>query len=301
MATTKGATGRPRLGSSRSSEGSGIQTFHPTVLDRPLGAKAGQMVHLRLHMSKGGTSMATSWFDQLAKRSARSAPPATSDSVAGPTRRQVLARGAVVAGAAWTAPMLMGVQPAYAAQSQCTGQDIFVMCPTGPGRCCPPGQTCFEGPPGVYFCQVPLGASCGNQGFGQCNGNTSRCNQPGGNPTTNPAICGGPGAVCGPGDVCVAPIECSGLRCGGVGAACTTDAECAPATTGGVPGTICVGTAPNRTCQLAPAGGVASRRDAEPTTRAPAPTATATPTPEPPPPPTTPPATPTTPSATPTP
>ena len=136
MATTRGATGTPRLGNPRSSEASGIQTFYPTVLDRPLGAKAGRMVHLRLHMSKGGTSMATSWFDQLAKRSARSAPPvATTDSVvAGPTRRQVLARGAVVAGAAWTAPMLMGVQPAYAGASQCPANTSF-RCVRGVASC----------------------------------------------------------------------------------------------------------------------------------------------------------------------
>ena len=196
--------------------------------------------------------MATSWFDQLAKRSARSAPPAaTTDSVvAGPTRRQVLARGAVVAGAAWTAPMLMGVQPAYAAQSQCTGQGIFVVCPGGSGICCPPGTQCFESPPATFICQAPLGGTCGNQGGnGQCNGNTSHCNQPGGNPNQNPnpSICGGPGAICSDGSVCVPTSPCSGGRCGGLGAPCTSDAQCAPRT-GNVPATICV----NGTCSPAP-------------------------------------------------
>ena len=237
--------------------------------------------------------MATSWFDQLAKRSARSAPPVgtTESVVAGPTRRQVLARGAVVAGAAWTAPMLMGVQPAYAGASQCPANTVFSVCPGDGGfLCCPAGEQCFENSenPGTYICQVPLGGVCGNQGFGQCNGNRSRCNQSGGNPNQNPSICGGPGTICSDGSICVPTSPCFGVRCGGVGAPCTSNSQCAP-TTGSVPGTTCV----NGTCQLATAtpGGANSRRDAGPTTQAPAPTATATQTPEPPPPSSTPPAT----------
>jgi len=236
--------------------------------------------------------MATSWFDQLAKRSARSAPPVgtTESVVAGPTRRQVLARGAAVAGAAWTAPMLMGVQPAYAGASQCPANTTFSVCPGGSFLCCPAGEQCFENSenPGTYICQVPLGGVCGNQGFGQCNGNRSRCNQSGGNPNQNPSICGGPGTICSDGSICVPTSPCFGVRCGGVGAPCTSNSQCAP-TTGSVPGTTCV----NGTCQLATAtpGGANSRRDAGPTTQAPAPTATATQTPEPPPPSSTPPAT----------
>ena len=190
--------------------------------------------------------MATSWFDQLAKRSARSAPPAaTADCVvAGPTRRQVLARGAVVAGAAWTAPMLMGVQPAYAGASQCPPPSIFSVCPGGSFLCCPAGSQCFESPPGTFICDVPLGATCDNQGNGQCNGGASRCNQPGGQ---NPSICGGPGANCLDGSVCVPTSPCFGGRCGGLGAPCTSDANCATRN-GNQPALICV----NGTCSRTP-------------------------------------------------
>ena len=185
------------------------------------------------------------WFDGLAKRSARSAQVAGSEagvSDGGLTRRQVLARGAVVTGVAWTAPMLLAARPANAVgASSCPPNNDFVVCPDGTSKCCPEGEVCGTFPNGDVDCSIPLGGVCGNQGQGvdTCNFGRSRCNQPTGNPAENPSICGGPGAVCDPDSteqVCIDGVECSDgtvggdMRCGGQGAACDGDEDCADAT-----------------------------------------------------------------------
>lgn len=193
------------------------------------------------------------WFDSLAKRSARAADTAGSEAAVaeGLTRRQVLARGAVVTGIAWTTPMLMSVRPAFAVgASQCPNNTTPSDCPDGSFLCCPSDgdETCLVDEDGENVCDIPPGGVCGNQGEGQCNGGLSRCNQPGGNPAQNPSICGGPGTVCGDGSICSPTSPCSdGLansfgdeRCGGQGAPCTSDTDCALETVN-QPATTCQG------------------------------------------------------------
>jgi hypothetical protein len=166
------------------------------------------------------------WFDERAKASARQQPA----TAAGLSRRQLIQRGALVTGAAWTAPMLLTATPAWAGASQCQGQDVFVMCPPNQatGICCAPGKSCFINANGTYFCDIPLGGNCGNAGNGICNGGNSRCNDQhkGGN------ICGGAGADCDlPNTVCFGGGVCStgaNPMCGGAGATCTNDTQCYP-------------------------------------------------------------------------
>lgn len=186
------------------------------------------------------------WFDGLAKRSARSASVTTPEPSQGMTRRQVITRGAVVTGAAWTAPMLLGVRPAFAGASTCTAAaPVYSVCPDNTFKCCPTGKTCVvDVKTGTNVCDVPAGGICFNQGQGQCNGGASRCNQP---KAQNPSICGGPGTVCGDGSVCSPTSPCSvGLtnsngddRCGGQGAPCASNADCAGKTVD-QPATTCV-------------------------------------------------------------
>lgn len=194
-----------------------------------------------------------SWFDNAAKRSARAD---AAEEGTGLSRRQVLARGAVVTGAAWTAPMLLAVRPAFAGMSLCTGKEVFKPCTGGTSMCCLPTEECGPDASGTVVCSVPLGGTCGNQGQGQatCNFGQSRCNQPGGNPATNPSICGGPGARCDNGEICIATSPCStGLntvgdkRCGGQGSLCRVGSnDCANATIN-QPATTCVATSPDST------------------------------------------------------
>lgn len=174
------------------------------------------------------------WFDDLAKRSAQRASSAEPGS--GLSRREVLARGAVVAGVAWTAPMLMATQAAAQGLSACpTGQ----LCgDAGNQICCPNSTDTCNIIDGTPTC-TPVGeagGSCGNMGQGvcnqpyKCNGNTNQCNN-----CAEPNICGGEGAEC------CAESECfteGGLTCvqqtGGDGVQatgfcrrpCTTDANC---------------------------------------------------------------------------
>lgn len=194
-----------------------------------------------------------SWFDGAAKRAARSAAnfEAPAGEADGLTRRQVLARGAVVTGVAWTAPMLMSVRPAFAGASMCEPGEDYSVCPDMVTfLCCPPKQgeptECLLDENNMNVCDIPPGGVCGNQGEGQCNGGRSRCNQPGGNPAVNPSICGGPGTVCSDGSVCSPTSPCSvGLpnsfgddRCGGQGSPCTSDTDCAEKTVN-QPATTC--------------------------------------------------------------
>ena len=253
MATTRGATGTPRLGNARSSEGFGDPNIlsncsrqaswrqgrangslaltyvqgghhHGHILVRSTGQAIGTVgTSRRDHRQRGSRSHAPTGARPWCGRCRRSLDRAHADGRTAGLRRRI--------------PM------------PCQRRSLSV-CPGGSGLCCPPGEQCFETAPGTFICQVPLGGVCGNQGFGQCNGNTSRCNQPGGNPAQNPSICGGPGTVCSDGSLCVPTSPCSGARCGGVGAPCTSDANAhlRPA--------ICPRpyAALNGTCQVTPAG-----------------------------------------------
>jgi len=150
------------------------------------------------------------------------------------SRRQVLARGAVITGVAWTAPALLAARPAFAGASICPNQqgaEFFQICATRPiTEVCCPNRTdlCFVLANGQTVCQPPLGALCGNRGNGQCAGNTARCDQPANDKEQPFGICGGPGAQCGPSEVCLFK-NCSATdsRCGGLNATCTDNKECA--------------------------------------------------------------------------
>ncbi|MDT7537983.1 MAG: hypothetical protein QOI82_1568 [Actinomycetota bacterium] len=136
------------------------------------------------------------WFDELAKKSAKSSvlPSVAQHEL---SRRSLLAKGALVAGAAWTAPMLLGAQPAFAGLSTC---QTFICTQTGGSICCPNStDTCNADTNNNPVCTVihDLGGSCGNQGQGvcnhpyKCNGNNKQCNH-----CTRPNICGGEGSQC---------------------------------------------------------------------------------------------------------
>lgn len=165
------------------------------------------------------------WFDGLAKRSARTAEP---ESV-GLTRRQVLARGAVVTGVAWTAPMLLTATPAWAVTSCPKKGEVPTTCPGGAESiCCPAGQGCFK-VNGKFVCDLVVGATCGNNGFGTCNGGLSTCNQACNSGRT--PICGGAGSTCGNNADCAEGRTCASSGfCGGVGAVCTSNDQCSPGT-----------------------------------------------------------------------
>lgn len=158
------------------------------------------------------------WFDGLAKRSARAEQP----DEAGLTRRQVLARGALVTGAAWTAPMLLSATPAWAVTSCPQAGDVPAACPgNAESICCPTGQTCIRntGPGREYVCNIPLGADCGNNGYGtNCNEGRSTCNQACN--TGRRPICGGAGATCDDDTDCFQSNCGTSGYCGGVGAVC---------------------------------------------------------------------------------
>lgn len=167
------------------------------------------------------------WFDGLAKRSAR----VEQSDEAGLTRRQVLARGALVTGAAWTAPMLLTATPAWAAHSCPKAGEAASDCGDGTDKCCPTDERCFKifKPNGTftYECQLPVGAPCGNRGFGSCNGGRSTCDQA--CSTDRTPICGGPGSTCGGNADCADGRDCSPSGfCGGVGADCSLTMPCSP-------------------------------------------------------------------------
>ena len=166
----------------------------------------------------------SSWFDGLAKRSART----EASDATGLTRRQVLARGAVVTGVAWTAPMLLTAQPAWAVTSCPKRGEVPTACPNGAQSiCCPDGQGCFKDG-NKFVCDIVVGALCGNRGFGTCNNGFSKCNQVC-NSLRLP-ICGGAGSTCRDNADCAEGRNCSGGFCGGVGADCSLTSPCSPGT-----------------------------------------------------------------------
>lgn len=142
------------------------------------------------------------WFDGYARRSARSSTRgAVSNS--GATRRQVLVGGALMTGAAWTAPALLSASPAWAVAS-CPGD--AVRCGTD-NHCCPAtptGTAKYTCPTKTNVCTAPgeVGGSCQNNGAGGagCAANSVHCNN------ATPNICGGPGAQCAAGTDCASGV-----------------------------------------------------------------------------------------------
>ena len=172
------------------------------------------------------------WFDDFARKSARgSATAAAADAVgsSGMTRRDVLVRGSLVAGVAWTAPMLMSTRAYAAGVSTCASTHICYP-NTANAFCCPSSLTgrnafqCYATSGGSVGCAGPgaAGGFCPNSGAGTggcdtglfCNGNASsndcRC--------TQPDTCGGYGSKCtvgnsatqcSPGYVCIGSGFCT--------------------------------------------------------------------------------------------
>ena len=173
------------------------------------------------------------WFDETAKSAARRDVAGTQHE--GMTRRTVITRGAVVAGVAWTAPMLMQTR-AYAGMSMCPAPGVYCAGTSGIPQCCPVGTLCnIDLVTGVPTCAAvgTPGGTCGNQGNGnggctlaKCNGNDNQCNG-----CAKPNICGGESAYCGTGgDVCASGLECTAFgsvagkkHCRRV---CTVDSDC---------------------------------------------------------------------------
>lgn len=169
------------------------------------------------------------WFDELAKRSARRSVPSVAEvsSTDGMSRRDVIVKGAAVAGVAWTAPMLMSTRAHAYGVSTCPPDQICGPI-TEQQFCCPQKVTtsggthqCFEDN-GVYGCAPPRepgGICVGNNGSGTsscvdgvfCNGNANsndcRC--------TQPNTCGGYGSTCTAGGAksCSPGFTCSGGFC----------------------------------------------------------------------------------------
>lgn len=173
------------------------------------------------------------WFDETAKTAARRDGAGAQHE--GMTRRTVLTRGAVVAGVAWTAPLLMQSR-AYAGASACASGTIpcFGTMGNTTVACCAAGTTCnTDGTTGAPTCapaQSP-GGTCGNQGNGnggcnlaKCNGDAKQCNG-----CAAPNVCGGESAFCANQGECA-----SGLFCTPAGSdlgnhcrrKCTTSAGC---------------------------------------------------------------------------
>lgn len=171
------------------------------------------------------------WFDEKAKSAARrDVAPSPREGV---TRRTVLTRGAVVAGVAWTAPILMQTR-AYAGASLC-GPGTFVcqglqtVNPTV--KCCLSmtstyaGDTCTTDSTGTPTCIPPgtAGGICTNSGVGVCtdpNGVKSNCNgqfsPPQCNSCSAPHICGGEAAQCDSTIKCAPGLFCVMSQNGGV-------------------------------------------------------------------------------------
>jgi len=157
------------------------------------------------------------WFDSRAKRMARSGTQGAVSDATGPTRRDVLVRGAVITGTAWTVPMLMTAPAAAQAATsplRCPAGETESTCPPGTigprTRCCPRDSSCGTSSVGVNGCvdDTVAGGNCGNSGNGQCGtgGQGPRCN---GQPKPF-NVCGGPGAGCGatPSENCAPGLTC---------------------------------------------------------------------------------------------
>ncbi len=160
------------------------------------------------------------WFDERAKSSARRSSndlrALNVDPVAevGLSRRDVLKRGGIVAGVAWTAPVLMSVMTPAAAVSPCPPNTQACTTTSGSTICCPipasgiPPDTC---PDGECIPAGELGGFCLNNGMGAggCNDDDNKCNNPGPGPEGR-GICGGPGSFCETDAQCFGDLECTG-------------------------------------------------------------------------------------------
>ena len=154
------------------------------------------------------------WFDETAKSVARRDVAGTS--YEGVTRRTVITRGAVVAGVAWTAPLLMQTR-AYAGSSMCASTEVYCPGTAGTPLCCPVGTNCTvdfnTGIPSCALINLP-GGTCSNQGVGECNTNgpgpKSNCNGKLDqcNGCSTQYICGGEAAPCNTVDVCAPNLAC---------------------------------------------------------------------------------------------
>lgn len=188
-------------------------------------------VRCRLPRVKWGAQTVAGWFDSLAKRSARRASE-PAEQASGLSRREVIGRGALVAGVAWTAPMLMATQAAAVGASvcpldqQCQGTNNF--------ECCAPDDICNVLDDGTAVCSAPGegGGSCGNMGQGicdapfKCNGNSNQCNN-----CADPNICGGEGAQCCSQEECFGDFVCTSQDAAAGGASfcrqeCVSNGDC---------------------------------------------------------------------------
>jgi len=155
------------------------------------------------------------WLDRLARRAAtRGVEPAAAQPAPGASRRDFLKKAAVVAGAAWTVPVM---QTALApAASASPGSMKGQPCTTplaDEGKLCGDGSRCHLGVCGSTGAICGSGANCIS------------------------GVCSGGFCVVAPGGSCSANADCqynncsAGGTCGGVGATCFTvgaDPACAP-------------------------------------------------------------------------
>ena len=195
------------------------------------------------------------WLDRLARRAAtRGVEPAAAQPAPGASRRDFLKKAAVVAGAAWTVPVMQtALAPAASASpgsmksEPCTTPlaDEGKLCGDGSrchlgvcgstGAICGSGANCISGVCSGGFCVVlPLGGTCAadaNCEPGLTCGTTFKA------PATS-TVCGGLGAVCNPSlntptgnPACAAGVQCgsggaNANKCGGQNAPCATNNQC---------------------------------------------------------------------------
>ena len=180
------------------------------------------------------------WFDETAKSAARRDVAGTQHE--GMTRRTIITRGAVVAGVAWTAPLIMQTR-AYAGASACPTGTIVCTGTLGRQTCCTSTETCSVDNTGLPTCipQGSPGGICSNNGVGVCtdpNNVTSNCNghddPPQCNACADPHICGGEAARCTAVIVCAPGLTCTLSLNGGVAQTqkfcrqpCTSNTGCA--------------------------------------------------------------------------
>ena len=161
------------------------------------------------------------WLDGLARRAARSKDESPNAS-SGLSRRQLLKRAGVVAGAAWTVPLIQSaVAPAAAAS-------LGYQCLTDGD--CNAGFYCVGG----YCTSAPKLAwpheTCSGNGTNKCQGAAGAVNcvsgycptMPVGGPCRTSTDCNGT-----PQAGASSPVGCSsGKICGGLGASCSQNSDC---------------------------------------------------------------------------
>lgn len=169
-----------------------------------------------------------SWLDNWAKSSAR--PAQTGGD--GMSRRQMLKRAGIVAGVAWTAPLIQSATaPAYAYNTCTTNCANGFPC-TSPGQCA--SGICTNG-----YCSASAGwpgDACSGNGGNKCHGFDTDGLVSCRNGVCPTIAAGGP---CRSSADCVSGVICAANHvCGGSGATCTNNAQCAPGKT--CSGGVCV-------------------------------------------------------------